>query len=268
MLEIFSLKSWNNTKKTRTFPLPPLQCTIIIIWAPNCKSITMSFSRRTFSARTHELAMAEIDITDVRVVLLEETLQKNQETLRDNQNLREELKSRDEAHNRVLKEVLQELQQLKDNQAAATNRKIGTQKKQKAKIQVPKSCRVSTTPLSYAKLPVNLLLCSTTPEEPRPLIIYRTQWNRAIHWKCVLWVVQRTDFVLLSCLDSQSNLRANIHPVCIHPLIGLKFLLFHDEFQRGRSWWRSRSKVHKIRWNINSDFARAIKANFSARAKI
>ena len=46
----------------------------------------MLFFRRTFSARTHELAMAEIDIIDACVVLLEETLQKNQENLRENQN--------------------------------------------------------------------------------------------------------------------------------------------------------------------------------------
>ena len=54
-------------------------------------------------------------ITDDHVVLLEKTRQKNQEMITENQKLGEEMKAKDEEHNRVLREVLNELQNMNDD---------------------------------------------------------------------------------------------------------------------------------------------------------
>ena len=56
-------------------------------------------------------------ITDDHVVLLEKTRQKNQEMITENQKLGEEMKAKDEEHNRVIREVLNELQNMNDDVA-------------------------------------------------------------------------------------------------------------------------------------------------------
>ena len=52
-------------------------------------------------------------ITDDHVVLLEQTLQKNQEMIAENQKLHEEMKAKDEECNKVLREVLTELKNIR-----------------------------------------------------------------------------------------------------------------------------------------------------------
>lgn len=61
-------------------------------------------------------------ITDDLVVLLEKTLQKNEEMITENQKLREEMKAKDEEHNRVLREVLNELQNIRQKHDDVGNR--------------------------------------------------------------------------------------------------------------------------------------------------
>ena len=53
--------------------------------------------------------MAET-LSDEHVLLLEKTQQKNNEMIAENQTLREEMKAKEENHNKVLREVLNELQ--------------------------------------------------------------------------------------------------------------------------------------------------------------
>ena len=49
-------------------------------------------------------------LSDEHVLLFEKTLQKNNEMIAENQKLREEMKAKEENHNKVLREVLNELQ--------------------------------------------------------------------------------------------------------------------------------------------------------------
>lgn len=59
--------------------------------------------------------MAET-LSDEHVLLLEKTLQKNNEMIAENQKLREEMKAKEENHNKVLREVLNELQSIRQKQ--------------------------------------------------------------------------------------------------------------------------------------------------------
>ena len=86
--------------------------------------------------------MAEI-ITDDRALLLERTLQKNEEMLEENRKLREELKTREQDNNRVLQDVLTQLRTIQQTSQQNAVGKRG-QKKRRTKIQVPTACRVST----------------------------------------------------------------------------------------------------------------------------
>ena len=49
-------------------------------------------------------------LSDEHVLLFEKTLQKNNEMIAENQKLREEMKAKEENHNKVRREVLNELQ--------------------------------------------------------------------------------------------------------------------------------------------------------------
>lgn len=79
------------------------------------------------------------EITDDQAVVLERTLQTNKEVIAEN----DELKSRDEEHNKVLHDVLKELQELKGNRKNSGNREQSQLPRKKQKVQVPPSCRVS-----------------------------------------------------------------------------------------------------------------------------
>ena len=83
------------------------------------------------------------EITDDQVVLLERTLQTNKEVIAENKKLQDELKSRDEEHNKVLHDVLKELRELKENRKNSGNREQSRLPRKKQKVQVPPSCRVS-----------------------------------------------------------------------------------------------------------------------------
>ena len=86
-------------------------------------------------------ALSEAVINDDRVVLLEQTLETNKNVIVENQQLREEMKARDEDHSKVLQDVLKELRQLKEGQRGEQP----VQRRQactRQKIQVPLTCRV------------------------------------------------------------------------------------------------------------------------------
>jgi len=85
------------------------------------------------------------EITDDQAVLLERTLQTNKEVIAENKKLQDELKSRDEEHNKVLHDVLKELQDLKENQKNSENREQSRLARKNQKVQVPPSFRVSTS---------------------------------------------------------------------------------------------------------------------------
>ena len=63
------------------------------------------------------------EITDDHVVFLERTLQTNKGVIAVNKKLQDQLKSRDEEHNKVLRDVhvLKELQELKENRKNSAN---------------------------------------------------------------------------------------------------------------------------------------------------
>ena len=83
-------------------------------------------------------------ITDDHVILLEQTLAKNREVISENQKLREELKQRDEENGRVLRDLLNTVQQLQqDNRGNSKKRRLLTKSQQK-NVQVPSCCRVNT----------------------------------------------------------------------------------------------------------------------------
>ena len=86
--------------------------------------------------------MADL-ITDEHVVLLEQTLQKNQEMIAENQKLREEMKAKDEENNKVLREVLTELKNIRQKQDDVGNRVRPQLQRKRNKLQVPSTCRVS-----------------------------------------------------------------------------------------------------------------------------
>ena len=81
-------------------------------------------------------------ITDDHVVLLEETLAKNREVISENKKLREELKQRDEENGKVLRDLLNTVQQLQQDRSNSRKRRWPTKLKQK-NVQVPSSCRVN-----------------------------------------------------------------------------------------------------------------------------
>ena len=83
-------------------------------------------------------------ITDDQAVLLERTLQTNKEVIAENKKLQDEIKSRDEKHNKVLHDVLKELQELKQNRNFGNQGQSRLSRK-KDKVQVPPSCRVSVS---------------------------------------------------------------------------------------------------------------------------
>ena len=85
--------------------------------------------------------MAET-LSDEHVLLLEKTLQKNNEMIAENQKLREEMKAKEENHNKVLREVLNELQSIRQKQD--NGNRVRPQRQRKTnKVQVPSACRVS-----------------------------------------------------------------------------------------------------------------------------
>ena len=84
------------------------------------------------------------DFSDDHVVLLERTVQANKDTIAENQKLREELKARDEDHQKVLGEVLKELQNLKES---TCSQRLPQRRRRSRKVQVPSGCRVSATAL-------------------------------------------------------------------------------------------------------------------------
>lgn len=61
----------------------------------------------------------------------------------ENQKLREEMKARHEEHNRVLREVLNELQNIRQKHDDVGNRVRPQRKGKKGKVQVSSACRVS-----------------------------------------------------------------------------------------------------------------------------
>ena len=83
------------------------------------------------------------EISDDRVVLLEETLQTNRDVIAENQRLREQLHSRDEENRKVLQDVLKELRDLKEGQRGEMPLGRTTQRRKRQKVQVPPTCRVS-----------------------------------------------------------------------------------------------------------------------------
>ena len=85
--------------------------------------------------------MAET-LSDEHVLLLEKTLQKNNEMIAENQKLREEMKAKEENHNKVLREVLNELQSIRQKQDNG-NRVLPQRQWKTSKVQVPSACRVS-----------------------------------------------------------------------------------------------------------------------------
>lgn len=85
--------------------------------------------------------MAET-LSDEHVLLLEKTLQKNNEMIAENQKLREEMKAKEENHNKVLREVLNELQSIRQKQDNRNRVRPESQRKTN-KVQVPSACRVS-----------------------------------------------------------------------------------------------------------------------------
>ena len=85
--------------------------------------------------------MAET-LSDEHVLLLEKTLQKNNEMIAENQKLREEMKAKEENHNKVLREVLNELQSIRQRQDNG-NRVRPQHQRKTNKVQVPSACRVS-----------------------------------------------------------------------------------------------------------------------------
>ncbi|XP_015760459.1 PREDICTED: uncharacterized protein LOC107339672 [Acropora digitifera] len=61
-------------------------------------------------------------ISDDHVVLLEQTLHKNQQMIAENQKLREEMKAKEEEHSKVLREVLTELKNIRQKEDNVANR--------------------------------------------------------------------------------------------------------------------------------------------------
>ena len=84
-------------------------------------------------------------ISDDHVVLLEQTLHKNQQMIAENQKLREEMKAKEEEHGKVLREVLTELKNIRQKEDNVANRvRPQLQRiRRRNKIQVPSTCRVS-----------------------------------------------------------------------------------------------------------------------------
>ena len=89
-------------------------------------------------------SMAEI--TDEQVVLLEKSVQANRDALEENRKLREEIKAREDEHQKVLSDVLKELRELKDSRQRTPERRSRAKSK---KIQVPPGCRVSSVGFTY-----------------------------------------------------------------------------------------------------------------------
>ena len=87
------------------------------------------------------------DFSDQHAILLEEAVKSNREVILENQKLREELKARDEGHNRVMRSVLDELEKLKERndreQVQRSQARRLRANKKKSKVQVSPACRVS-----------------------------------------------------------------------------------------------------------------------------
>ena len=82
-------------------------------------------------------------ISDDHVVLLEQTLHKNQQMIAENHKLREEMKAKEEEHSKVLREVLTELKNIRQKEDNVANRVRPQLQQRRNKIQVPSTCRVS-----------------------------------------------------------------------------------------------------------------------------
>lgn len=82
-------------------------------------------------------------ISDDHVVLLEQTLHKNQQMIAENQKLREEMKAKEEEHSKVLRKVLTELKNIRQKEDNVANRVRPQLQRRRNKIQVPSTCRVS-----------------------------------------------------------------------------------------------------------------------------
>ncbi|XP_067025261.1 uncharacterized protein [Acropora muricata] len=80
-------------------------------------------------------------ISDDHVVLLEQTLHKNQQMIAENQKLREEMKAKEEEHSKVLREVLTELKNIRQKEDNVANRVRPQLQRRRNKIQVPSTCR-------------------------------------------------------------------------------------------------------------------------------
>ena len=61
------------------------------------------------------------NLSDEHLILLEHTVRANEQVLEENRRLREQLAERDETHNKVMRDVLGELQQLGQQEKRTSN---------------------------------------------------------------------------------------------------------------------------------------------------
>ena len=61
------------------------------------------------------------NLSDEHLILLERTVRGNEQVLEENRRLREQLTERDETHNKVMRDVLGELQQLGQQEKRTSN---------------------------------------------------------------------------------------------------------------------------------------------------
>ena len=87
------------------------------------------------------------NLSDEHLILLEHTVRANEQVLEENRRLREQLAERDETHNKVMRDVLGELQQLRQQEKRTSNSRCRRGRKEKQNIQIPPLCRVSTSQL-------------------------------------------------------------------------------------------------------------------------
>jgi hypothetical protein len=84
------------------------------------------------------------NFSDNHVVLLEKSVDTNKEVIEENKKLREEMKRREEDQTKVLKDVLNELKQLKEAGTCTQRKQRQRRRKGSQTIKIPTTCRVST----------------------------------------------------------------------------------------------------------------------------
>ena len=82
-------------------------------------------------------------LQDDHVVLLEKTIKANEQIIRENDKLREELRSREKSQNEVLQDLMSRIQRLQEN-PRFSNRKRKRGSVRDRNLVVPPACRVST----------------------------------------------------------------------------------------------------------------------------